>query len=124
MGGIGITPGISMLRTMRDKKDKRKVTLIYGNENLEETTFYEELEELNKELNLQLVHLLTDPPKAWEGETGKIDREFLEKYLPEDSENYIYLICGPDPLMDIAEIALKDLGVDWRYIYTERFKIV
>ena len=124
MGGIGITPGISMLRTMRDKKDKRKVTLIYGNENLEEATFYEELEELNKELNLQLLHLLTDPPKGWEGETGKIDREFLEKYLPEDSENYIYLICGPDPLMDIAEIALKDLGVDWRCIYTERFKIV
>lgn len=124
MGGIGITPGISMLRTMRDKKDKKKVTLIYGNESFEEVTFFEELEEIRKEIDLELIHLLEKPPEGWRGDTGRIDREFLKKYLPEDRGNYTYLICGPKPMMDVAEIALKDLGVDWRYIYTERFKIV
>ena len=93
MGGIGITPGISMLRTMRDEKDRRKVTLIYGNKNLEEATFLEELEDLRQEINLQLVHLLTDPPKGWQGETGRIDLDLLKKYLPQDSENYTYLVC-------------------------------
>ncbi len=33
MGGIGVTPAMSMLRTMRDDNDKRKAILIYGNKN-------------------------------------------------------------------------------------------
>lgn len=124
MGGIGITPAMSMLRTLRDRKDSRKAILIYGSKKWEEVTFREELEELKDQINLELIHLLMEPPDDWEGETGIIDQEFLEKYLPKNKHEYRYFICGPEPMMDITELALRDLNVDWRHIYTERFKIV
>lgn len=124
MGGIGITPAMSMLRTMRDDGDHRPAVLIYGNESREETTFLEELEELEAELNLTVVHLPEKPPDGWEGEAGFVTRELLAKYLPEQPERFRFFICGPKPLMDVAEVSLHELGVTWNRIYTERFEIV
>lgn len=124
MGGIGVTPAMSMLRTLKQSKDSRKVILIYGSEDWENVTFREELEELEKTLNMDLVHILLEPYGDWEGEEGKVDQDFLKKYMPEKKDDFIYFICGPGPLMDITEIALRNLGVDWRLIYSERFEIV
>lgn len=124
MGGIGITPGMSMLRTMRDNKDRRKAILLYANVAWEEATFHKELETLSREIDLKVIHILEKPPEDWEGEKGLIDQELLEKNLPEKPEEWMYFICGPGPMMDISEISLRNLGIDWRRIYSERFEIV
>ncbi|MFP4367736.1 MAG: ferric reductase-like transmembrane domain-containing protein [Bacteroidales bacterium] len=124
MGGIGITPAMAMLRTMRDNNDPRRAVLIYGNVTWEDITFREELEELSMEINLKLVHLLEKPPGDWEGERGLVSGELLQKYLPSEPEDFMYFICGPKPLMDISELLLRDMGIDWRLIYTERFEII
>jgi predicted ferric reductase len=124
MGGIGITPAMGMLRTLRDDGDPRPLILIYGNKNWEDVTFREELETLQGELNLKVVHLLEEPPADWEGESGFVDREMLARYVPERRETFQYLICGPAQLMDVAEISLRELGVPWNRIYSERFGIV
>lgn len=124
MGGIGVTPAMSMLRTIRDDKDTRKATLIYANESWDVITFREELDDLAREIDLKVVHVLDEPPDDWVGETDFIDQELLEKYLPKEPNSCIYYICGPGPMMDIAEISLHNLGVKWNHIYTERFQIV
>jgi len=124
MGGIGITPAMSMLRTMRDDKDPRKVVLVYANKSFEDITFRHEIEELSHEINLKVVHVLEEPPEDWEGEEGIVTEELLEKHLPENHNDYRYFICGPDPMMDIASISLYDLGIKWNHIYMERFQIV
>ena len=87
-------------------------------------TFRDELEEMKDRINLEIIHVLLEPPQDWEGEIGMIDREFLEKYLPENKDDYKYYICGPGPFMDLAEIELKNLDVNWKHIYTERFELV
>lgn len=124
MGGIGITPCISMLRTLKMQNDQRAITLIYGSNDYESIIFREELESLEKELNLTLIHILMEPPDDWFGESGRVDKAMLEKYLPENKDSYFYYVCGPGPLMDVTEIYLTELGVDWRLLYSERFKIV
>jgi predicted ferric reductase len=124
VGGIGVTPALSILRTMRDTKDSRPAILLYGNSTLEDVTFLEDLQQLSKEIKLQVIHVLEDPPEGWEGETGYITEEMLEKYLPFEKLGYEYFICGPEPLMDTAETGLRKLGVPWQRIYTERFQIV
>ncbi|TXK52668.1 xylene monooxygenase [Pontibacter qinzhouensis] len=126
MGGIGITPCMSMLRTMRDRKDTRKATLLYANKNWEGVTFREELEEISREINLKIVHVIEDLPEDEEldGEEGRIDQDMIEKYLPPEPNTYMYFICGPGPLMDVAEVAFHNLGINWRRIYSERFEIV
>jgi predicted ferric reductase len=123
-GGIGVTPTMSILRTMRDTDDDRPVVLIYGNPDLDSITFREELDELTESLDLRVVHVLEDPSDCWSGEEGYIDRALLERNLPPDCRTYEFFICGPEPMMDAAETALRDMGISWRQIYTERFQIV
>jgi 3-phenylpropionate/trans-cinnamate dioxygenase ferredoxin reductase subunit len=124
MGGIGITPAISILETLKDKKDFRKCTLIYGNENWEKIPFREKLENLQSMINLKVIHVLEKPHASWEGEKGLISKELIGKYLPDEVNSYDYFICGPEVMMDVAELALRNKGIDWRNIYTERFEMV
>ncbi len=124
MGGIGVTPAMSMLRTLRDDRDPRHAILLYADVTAADIVFRDELEELRKTIALDVIYLLEEPPEGWEGETGLLTQEMLEKYLPEKKHEYTCFICGPEPMMDVAEISLRNLGVDWRRVYTERFEIV
>jgi predicted ferric reductase len=123
-GGVGITPLYSMLQTMADREDVRPVLLFYGSNDWESVTFREELEALEGPLNLKVVHVLSDPPEGWEGETGYITADILQRYLPKQYKRFMYLICGPAPLMDAMEKALPELGVPTDQVQTERFDMV
>ncbi|MFO7721481.1 MAG: ferric reductase-like transmembrane domain-containing protein, partial [Gillisia sp.] len=78
MGGIGVTPAMSMLRTMRETNDARRAVLIYANNDWENVTFREELEGIKNQIDLEIIHILMEPPEDWEGEKGMIDQEFLQ----------------------------------------------
>jgi predicted ferric reductase len=123
MGGIGVTPAISMLRTLADKQDNRKCILIYGNENEQKIPFKEDLEELGKKINLKVVHVLEEPGDNWKGEEGLIDPKLIKSNLPESINDFDYYICGPEPMMDVAELTLRKAGVAWENIYAERFDL-
>jgi predicted ferric reductase len=124
IGGIGVTPVMSILRTMYDNRDLRPAVLLYGNSNEHDITFNEELEELSHFLDLKVVHVIEDPEESWEGHSGYIDEDLLKQYLPENKHEYEYFICGPKPLMDSAESALRAQGISWLRIFSERFQIV
>lgn len=125
-GGIGITPMMSMLRTLRDRKDERPLLLIYGNNRWEDVTFREEIEELQIHFNLQIVHVLAQPPENWHGESGFITSDLLDRYLPKEREvnRYETFICGPPIMMDLIEKALPDLGISVGDFHSERFNLV
>ncbi|HHX66133.1 MAG TPA: oxidoreductase [Chloroflexi bacterium] len=122
-GGIGSAPIMSMLRTMADRDDRRPVLFMYGNQNWERVTFREELEELEKRLNLTVVHVLEDPPEGWTGETGFMNVEMFDRHLPENRAELVYFVCGPIPMMDVVERALLRLDVPLSQIHTERYEM-
>jgi predicted ferric reductase len=62
--GVGITPLMSMLRTMADRRDPRPCYLFFGNREWEGVAFREEIEELESRLNLEVVHVLSRPPEG------------------------------------------------------------
>jgi predicted ferric reductase len=124
MGGIGVTPAMGMLRTMRDDGSSREAILIYGNKDWEDVTFREELDELTGVLNLKVVHVLENAHNEWKGESGFVTKELLEKYLPSRPDSFQFFVCGPKPLMDVTESSLRELGIPWQRIYAERFEIV
>ena len=123
-GGVGATPFRSMLRTFADRGDPRELHLILANESQDQVIFREELEDLKARLHLAVVHVLEDPPKEWEGESGLIDRDLLARHLPQNPLEFEYFICGPEPMMDIAESALRGLGIPQKRILSERFNMV
>jgi predicted ferric reductase len=120
-GGIGITPLYSMCQTMAEREDVRPVLLFYASNDWDDLTLREELEELTGRMNLKIIYVLSKSPEGWEGETGYITSEMLSRYLPKQYKRFVYLICGPKPLMDAMEVALPELGVPPDLVHTERF---
>jgi len=123
-GGVGITPIMSMLRTLADRRDPRPQLLVYGARSWDDVTFRDELEALRERLDLRLVYVLSEPPYDWPGERGRISFELLERHLPQDRAERLYFICGPPPMMEGVEQSLRRAGVPWPRIYTERFTMV
>jgi predicted ferric reductase len=120
-GGIGSAPVMSMLRTMEEKGDQQPVTFFYGNRTWEGVTFREELDELQKKLNLKVVHVVEQPPEGWEGETGYITADVLGRHLPKSCTKCVYFICGPLPMIKIVTKGLKQLGVSMKQIHSEQY---
>jgi predicted ferric reductase len=123
-GGVGIAGLISMLRTMADRHDVRPVLLFYANGDWDGVAFRDELEQLEDQLDLTVVHVLERPADGWTGETGYVTAEVLARHLPARFERFQYFICGPDPMMDAVEAALVRLGVAPERVHTERFNMV
>jgi len=123
-GGVGITPILSMLRTLAERGDPRPCILFYGNKTREDILFREELEGLKTELNLNIVHVLSEPAEDWDGYTGFLSHEILERELPENPEDFDYYICGPEPMMNLVEKELARKPIPLRRILSERFQIV
>jgi len=123
-GGVGITPCMSMLRTFADRGDPRDLHLLYANVSLGEVIFFEELERLRDRLRLTVTHVLEEPPEDWDGEEGLIDLELIERHTPDDRADYDTFICGPEPMMNIAEAAMRELGAPQRRVHSERFNMV
>jgi predicted ferric reductase len=125
-GGVGITPIMSILRTLADRGEKRPLTLIYANNEWESVIFREELEQLRAVLNLQVVHVLLKPPPGWSGKTGFITSSILEEYLPKGlpPNSFEVFICGPQGMMKAIEKALEKLGVPLGDFHSEGFALV
>jgi predicted ferric reductase len=123
-GGVGITPMVSIIRTLADRGDQRPVILLYGSKDWESITFREELEALKARLDLTVVHVLVHPPADWTGEQGFINAEVFKRHLSPPYAAHEYFICGPDVMMDAIETALKELGVPLSKYHSERYSFV
>ena len=122
--GVGVTPLMSMLRTLADRGDTRPCYLFLGNRDQDSITFREEIEGLESRLNLEAVHVLSHPGEGWQGEKGHLDAAILDRYLPARRERLQYFICGPERMMDAVEGALSKLGISGEHVHSERFGMV
>lgn len=123
-GGSGIAPMLSMLRTLRDRKDPRPVVHVHGARSPDRMAFREELEALRSEINLRWVPVYEEPPPAWTGERGLVDAAMLARHLPERPREQQYFVCGPGAMMNVVESALLEMGIPAERIHTERFDMV
>jgi len=124
-GGIGITPLMSTLRTLADRKDGRPLMLFYANRDWETVTFREEFDQLQKRLNLKVIHILEKPPVGWRGETGFLTAEILNRHLDRGWKelNPQIFVCGPKPMMDVVEKQLTQIGFSQSKVHSERFAL-
>lgn len=123
-GGIGITPMMSIIRTLADRRDPRPLILLYASRDWESVTFREELEAMKSRLALTVVHVLTRVPEGWDGEQGRITAELFRRHLPPPYAAHEYFICGPNPMMDAIEAALGEMRVPLARYHSERYSFV
>ena len=123
-GGVGIAPIMSIIRTLDDMKDRRRVILIYGSQNTEQTIFKEELLTLEKKLRLNVTFVTENANDSLTTESGQIRDDLLKRHLPPGSTADVeYFICGPGPMMDTVERYLHRAVIPPRLVHSERFDI-
>ncbi|NEA30289.1 ferredoxin reductase family protein [Streptomyces sp. SID13031] len=122
--GVGITPMLSMLRTLADRRDCRRHWLIVAARTVEELMLRPEIEEVRNRLNLKVVEVISKPGPDWIGETGRISGDLLARYLPRNPGRLNYFLCGPAPMVHAVSHDLAARGIPLRRIHTERFGAV
>lgn len=123
-GGIGITPLLSMLRSMRDSADPRRVLLVYACRQAADLLFTPELEAMAiaRRPQLKIVPVLSRPLGSWSGETGLLDADRLVR-LCGSIERKAFYLCGPPPMMAGLILGLRRLGVSPRRIHADYFSL-
>ena len=122
-GGVGITPFMSFLRTMAERRDPRPVLLIYADTALHDVAYHEQIEDLKGRLDLEVVYVLRDPPDDWQGETGFVTGDVLERRVPDERFTRRFFVCGPPAMMDAVTVALSEHGVPTSHVQTEQFSL-
>ncbi|UCE30940.1 MAG: ferredoxin reductase family protein [Burkholderiales bacterium] len=121
-GGVGFAPIASMLRQLRADGDPRPMKLIYGNRIEAQIMYRDEIEAAAHELDLQVHHVLGEPPPGWQAEVGRLDAPLLRRLLgPAPPRDWLYVVCGPTPMILAVQQSLAELGVPEARVVAERF---
>jgi ring-1,2-phenylacetyl-CoA epoxidase subunit PaaE len=127
-GGSGITPILSILKTVLAGEPKSRFTLIYGNRRQASTMFKEELEDLkNRYLTRLTLHTVfsqehMDSPLYSGRLTQAKLNEFLSVLIQPQQLDHVF-VCGPHGFNDEADAALLAAGVPAEHIHIERFGV-
>jgi ferredoxin-NADP reductase len=120
-GGIGITVFRCMLRYIAEEDLPHRVTLVYSNRDRESAAFLEELHELERErANIRLVVTMTEDPD-WEGETRRVDADFLRAHLDGAVDSFTYYIAGPPGMVNGVAEMLQAEGIPEERVVPARF---
>lgn len=124
-GGSGITPLLSIAKTVMSKEPKSSVKLLYANERLDTVMFKNQIDDLQKNFSnrFQVEHIINQPPTNWEGKRGFLDTETIKTAIQElDSQDAAECyICGPSGMMELVENELESLNFPSDKIHLERF---
>jgi len=123
-GGVGITPLMSMLRSMRDRGEPRRVLLAYASLSAADVLFRDELEAMQRGTcpALRVVPILTNPPSSWAGEAGTLDADRVVR-LCGGAEGKAFYVCCPPLMMASLILGLRRAGVSPRRIHADYFSL-
>lgn len=138
--GSGITPLMSIIRTVLEEEPMSKVHLLYGSRDENQIIFKSALDELIEKYDGQFTadHMISSRAQGkkkflgglfkkgslnWESKAGRIDEKVIMSCLDEHSQgdDRLFFICGPGEMIKTAETALIKMGVDSKSIMTEYF---
>ena len=125
--GSGITPVISIAKTILENEPNSSVNLFYGNKTANQTIFKTELEELSKEYSNRLnFHLLFSAEKGDSRfHSGRIEgrriKKIFKEFAPISNTNEVF-ICGPQEMTEaIRDFLIKKHKYPVSQIHFELF---
>jgi ring-1,2-phenylacetyl-CoA epoxidase subunit PaaE len=125
-GGSGITPLISIIKTVLKSEPQSKCTLIYGNRNASSIIFKNELDAMAQQYaeRLNIIYSIDQSESGWSGHTGILTAESIRQFIEQHQSsiaNREYFICGPGGMMENAKKAVQSLGVNDANLHIEYF---
>jgi ring-1,2-phenylacetyl-CoA epoxidase subunit PaaE len=124
--GSGITPIISIAKTILENEPNSDVTLFYGNKGFASIIFREEVEALkNKHMNnLRVVHILSRESLGNAIQKGRIDADKIEKLYEaflKNTEIDEVFVCGPEAMIHSVRDKFKGYVKNPKNIHFELF---
>jgi len=122
IGGIGITPVISIIEHIADKKIDTDICLVYSNRAEEEIAFKQELDSWRSQSNnLKVTYIVTDyQPKDKTCIFGRIDKELIKAQIC-DLEERVLFIFGPPKMVEAIETVSLEAGAKRENLRIENF---
>jgi ring-1,2-phenylacetyl-CoA epoxidase subunit PaaE len=126
VAGSGITPVLSLLRSILGREPKSRFALIYGNRSTPDIIFKEALEDLKDSFVDRFVvhHVLSREQQDFALFNGRIDGEkigtLVKSFAAPDEIDHAFL-CGPGGLIEEGKRALISLGVPADRVHAEYF---
>jgi ring-1,2-phenylacetyl-CoA epoxidase subunit PaaE len=124
--GSGITPILSLLRSVLSREPNSRFMLIYGNRTAKDIIFKEALEDLKDRFMGRLVvhHVLSREQQEIELFNGRIDagkiEALLKSFAPANRIDHAFL-CGPGAMIEDAKATLIRLGTPPGNVHIEYF---
>ena len=126
--GSGITPLLSIIKTVLAREPHSRFFLLYGNRTTQSILFRGALEDLKDRFldRFALTHVLSREAQDVAALSGRIDAAkialFLRGAAPPERIDHAF-VCGPAALLDVAQQTLQSLGVAPERIHVERFTV-
>ena len=124
--GSGITPLMSIAKSVMSLEPNSEVSLIYGNRHFQQIIFREELEDL-KDVHLgrfRVFHVLSGEPNDIQLFHGRINNDkingFLDTFFAETKIDSVFL-CGPQEMTENAKQLFLERGMDVDHVHAELF---
>ena len=126
-GGSGITPMMSIIKSLLSQEPNSICSLIYCNRDEHSIIFRQALENLQTkdEGRLHVIHILDNAPMNWQGYSGLLNHDMLTKLFERIPDWGIakttYLMCGPEGMMKNVESLLSERKIPKESVYKESF---
>ena len=121
-GGVGITPMMSIVRSLTDRGWTGEVYLVFSVKQRADVIFEAELDYLKARFpNLHVLVTLTgDADAAWDGARGQISKDMLAGFVPGFTRGPV-MLCGPDKMMMAMRALLVGMGIPDADVHQEEF---
>ncbi len=120
-GGVGITPMMSVVRSLTDRGWDGEMFLVFAVRTRKDIVFQDELAYLQARFaNLHVRYTLSQPDADWTGARGTISRELLTDFIPSFTRGPV-MVCGPAPMMTAMRALLVSMGVPDAEVHDEAF---
>ncbi|MBL7867752.1 MULTISPECIES: ferredoxin--NADP reductase [Flavobacterium] len=125
VAGSGITPVMSILKSVLEKEPQSTFVLVYGNKSPEETIFHEELHNLQLQYTGRFfVYYVFSQAKAENALFGRIEKSavnFILKNKHASVEFDKFYLCGPEEMINTVNNVLKENNIKEKDIKFELF---
>ncbi len=125
--GSGITPVMSILKTVLEDEPNSNFVLVYGNKSPKDTIFLDELLHLQSKyldrLKIHFVYSQSQEDKALFGRIEKSTVNFILKNDYKDTKFDRFYICGPEPMIDTVKDVLLEYGINESQVLFELFTV-
>jgi ring-1,2-phenylacetyl-CoA epoxidase subunit PaaE len=124
--GSGVTPILSIAKTVLKEEPNSSVTFFYGNKNFGSIIFREEIEALKNNYmdRLRVIHVLSRESLGNQIQKGRIDKakcdDLYGAFLKNEEIDAVF-VCGPEDMILGVKESMTQNGVDEKNVHFELF---